>query len=489
MHDDNLLSSSIIRQLIRWSLEYFGSYAECPGNNIREIYQRQASDLSDEDRSLAKSILQEASGEVDRNKYNHEFALDKTGEYQRERRIKILQRDMRNAVVDKDYEAAEHLIASYRKSAKPQVNGINPLDNVEAIIEAFEKQADFLFTLPGALGRMMNAQLVRSKLIGIQAPEKRGKTFLLYDLGKRALRARNNVVIFQAGDLDQDDSIIRQHVSISGIPVDIAPGTDILIPIADCARNQYDECTLKFRKSKCSVFSKKSEDDEEGIDPEEAGKEELYDHAPLKYNACTACRGSRKYRKQYKPAVWYEKRHFKEPLTWRQAYAKSQRFLRRMKGKQFRLFTYPADTLSVDDIDRQLAMLEAFEGFVPDVVIIDYADILAGEKGVEKRIQEDTKWKRMRKLSQDWKCLVLVATQADVQAHMKRSQSMLNFSESKTKYAHVNGMIALNQTPEEKRKGIMRWAWLVLRKGGFDVQREVTVTQCLEIARPILDAF
>jgi hypothetical protein len=61
---------------------------------------------------------------------------------------------------------------------------------------------------------------------------------------------------------------------------------------------------------------------------------------------------------------------------------------------------------------------------------------------------------------------------------------MGHFSENKAKMAHVTGMIGLNQTPQEKRDGIMRLNWVVLREYEFDTDRCLFVAQCLPLARP-----
>ena len=46
---------------------------------------------------------------------------------------------------------------------------------------------------------------------------------------------------------------------------------------------------------------------------------------------------------------------------------------------------------------------------IPDVIIVDYADILAPEdtRQSEKRHQVDETWKALRRLSQEWHALVI----------------------------------------------------------------------------------
>ena len=124
---------------------------------------------------------------------------------------------------------------------------------------------------------------------------------------------------------------------------------------------------------------------------------------------------------------------------------------------------------------------------MPDVVVIDYADILAPPKGVaDPLVQIDETWKALRRMSQDFHCLVLTASQSNAAAYGEK-QSILgrkHFSGRKTKLAHVNGMIGLNSTEKESVHDIQRWNWVVQRKGKYRESRCCTVVGCLDCGCP-----
>ena len=56
----------------------------------------------------------------------------------------------------------------------------------------------------------------------------------------------------------------------------------------------------------------------------------------------------------------------------------------------------------------------------------------------------------------------------------------------KTKLSHVTGMLGLNQTKEEKGRGIMRLNWIVLREDNFQTDRCLYVGQCLTLGRAFM---
>ena len=130
------------------------------------------------------------------------------------------------------------------------------------------------------------------------------------------------------------------------------------------------------------------------------------------------------------------------------------------------------------------------EGFVPDVIVIDYADILAAERSTnDARSQVNDTWKALRRLSQTRHALVLTATQADAKSYGKASQTLKNFSEDKRKYAHITAMYTINQTIQEKQQNIYRIGSLLIREGYTNPNKEIGIVHCLDVGRPYVDSF
>lgn len=134
----------------------------------------------------------------------------------------------------------------------------------------------------------------------------------------------------------------------------------------------------------------------------------------------------------------------------------------------FRLSCHPNSSISVDDISGILEDWRQQDGWNADVVVMDYADILAHPKGIQDRLDQiDETWKRLRRLSQAHNSLVVTATQSDAGAYTKGDKGLLgkqNFSGRKTKLAHVNGMIGINVSPDERREEQGRLNWVVRRR-------------------------
>ena len=184
-----------------------------------------------------------------------------------------------------------------------------------------------------------------------------------------------------------------------------------------------------------------------------------------------------------------EVKRFKKKLSWQKAYKACKLIIKRKiksKDTYLKLSCHPNSTLSVKSI---IGILEdwAKEGWTPDVIVIDYADILNMDYSfLEGRDRINETWKQLRALSQKYHCLVVTATQADAASYTKDIVNMSNFSEDKRKLSHVTGVVGINATTKEKDLGIMRLNWVVLREGFYNTKRCVHVAGCLDIANPAI---
>jgi hypothetical protein len=329
-----------------------------------------------------------------------------------------------------DVKTAVETIANYRAVELGQGSGVDPLNDRKAWLRAFAEPAEPLITFPGAGGRFFNHALTRDSLVGIQAPEKRGKTFWCVEFAVRALRNRKKVALFQVGDLSESQLLLRLGVRLAQAPLyeDLCGQVDI---------------------------PRKIERDEQA----ELGVE-----------------------------VSYEAKKVRKPLSFSMVDRARRDFMRANglshKKSYLKTSTHPNSSINVRGIETILDQWAYEEGFIPDVVIIDYADILAPEEQKkEGRDMVNDTWKALRRMTQQRHVLGVVPTQANAQAYEAQTQGMKHFSNDKRKLAHVTGMFALNQTEEEKEAQVMRLNWIVLRESPFSTKRCLYVGQCLPLAR------
>ncbi len=476
-YDPDLLEVRHTRTVAEWCFRFFQKYGKAPGIGIKDIYESHLDRLEPTDRETIAELLAGLSEEYERvDKLNVPYILDQAEKHFKTLSLARLTRTVNGLVANGNVEEAEAELADYKRVGRPTSLGCNPFTDAEGLQRAFEQVDTPLFTLPGKLGHMMGSVLNRDQFVALMGPEKRGKTWWLNEIAIRAAKARCNVALFQIGDMSEEQVKVRLSVRLAGKSNLNKFVGEQEIPIPDCQKNQEGSCHKCPHRNKPILPEWKLE-----------GVQNLYQSGTHRGHVpCYECAKEH----FFKGSIWYKKIVVEKPLTWRESWKINNRFLGRIKGRDFRLHVSPSDQISVSGIKGVLDNWEMFDGFVPDVVVIDYADNLAPENAREEpRHQVNRTWKMLRGLSQERHCLVVTATQAAGRSYKKTSIEMEDYSEDKRKYAHVTGMFSLNQTPEEKRMGIMRIGPIVVREDEFFIEDEVKVAQALRIGRPCLFSF
>jgi hypothetical protein len=472
------LESETARTLSQWCWGYFKEYREAPGKNIEGIYTEKIKNLSKTQAQDIEDILAGLSDEYERKQFNVQYLVDQTCSYFKERALSQHAENIQDALRAGDLTEAERLAQSFSPVESETNDVVDPL-NAKLIKRAFTESTQPLIRYPKALGRFWNKSLARDSFVTLMGPEKRGKSFWLMDLALRAVMSDCNTVMFQAGDMTAEQWTRRVCISLAGRSDDPDYCSSRWVPTLDCFCNQTDTCDRAERECSYGVFPA-------GTDRDTLNYDVLVDRAESypEYLPCFNC-------PNIQGAVWMQKTEDVPPLDWREA-ARIAKKWKNKHEKRMRLATYPNETLTVSEIVAKLDLLERQENFIPDVILIDYVDILAPDPDcsrLDKLEQINRIWQRLRKLSQERHCLVISATQAAATAYDKESMSLKDFSDNKKKYAHVTATYALNQTDVEKKLGIMRIGKMVVREEEFDRVKQIHVIQHLHRGRVVVDSY
>lgn len=487
IYDPALIQIPYVKIVANWCVKYYKKYEKAPREHIQDMYDRQIKGkrIDDTTAELIGKFLGKLSSEYERgDKLNADYLLDQAEDRFNTQKMLNDSEDVKILIEQGDILEAKKVYSESKLIERTSGNETNPNTDKDSVIKAFEESEKPLFTFPGAYGKLINPHLVRDGFIGIMGREKIGKTYQLQEFAHRALRARCNVAFFAVGDMSKNQMILRNASRLCGKHWLKEYCGEITTPVLDCVKNQNNTCTMDNRCCNFGLFER----DEKFkvlnvIDKFKKGQ------FPKNYNPCTFCVKNRPY--NFSGSVSYETVNVgKEPLDWREAYKKGLTFSNNLKGKRYLLSVHPSRSINVKGICSILDIWENTKNFIPDVVIIDYADILAPEDSRRDfRQQEFDRWTAMRALSQDRHCLAVSATQADAASYTARTLSMKNFSEDKRKFGQVTGMLGLNQTEEEKLAHLLRVNWVVLRSGEFNIGHTITVLQCLSRGNPLIASF
>jgi hypothetical protein len=339
-------------------------------------------------------------------------------------------------------EAIKH-IQSFGKIELGSGRVIKLLDDEEAWKEAFSPRKDqVLIEYPGALGNLFGNRLERDGFIAFLAPPKRGKTHWLIDVAWKAMMQRRRTLFFQIGDLSLRQLMHRFGVKATGIPVRIRSDGKKPIKVKFPRKFKNGRHDSLFRITK--VFK----------------------------NEIT------------KADVKAARERVQKEL---QSNGKGGGSKRNINHDYMRVIARPNGYVGLAEI-KDVIREEKQKGWIPDVVVIDYADLLKPPPGmVESREAINANWKALRGLSQeDGGRLVVTATQGNASSLRADSLTMSHFSEDKRKLDHVTGMMAINQDADEKEIGIMRLGWVALREEEYSDTKFCYVAGELRTGQPCI---
>ena len=427
-----MFKSSYANLIAKWCVSFYHEYEDVPMNHIESLYESWADQTQDKDNiKLVGKFLQGLSEDYEAlaEESNSDYILDIAGNYFNRVKLEKLREYIEGDIDRGKTTEALNRVLSFDQMEMGVGEGINILQDDEAIKEAFAEKGKSIIKYPGALGKFFEGALLRDSFIAFMGPDKVGKSFWLLDMAFRAMLQRKRVVYFDAGDNSQNQVMRRLMIRTSRRPI--------------------SRKTIEYP-----------------VDIEKDGK--------------------------YAVQVEHEDRYWTKRLSWRKAKQACKDLMRnkiKSKNPYFKLSCHPNSTLSVNMIQETINNW-AMSDWIPDVIVIDYADILLmNTPGLEGRDLIDSTWKQLRALSQKMHCLVVTATQGDAGAYDAKIITKKNFSGDKRKNAHVTGTIGLNQTSDEKDIGVTRLNWVILRDSPFNEKKCVFVAGCLDIANPAIKSI
>ena len=415
----------------KWCLDYFSSYQKAPRSHLAVLFRHHAESSQDgESVDLIEKFLSSLDEDYQRmsEELNEDHLVDVASRHFNQVKLELLSQGIEADLLRRDVEEARQKVATFQPINLAMSDVVKVFTNKQAILEALSSEEnEVMIRYPGALGEFFDIHLQRDGFVAFLAPEKRGKSFWLMDLAWRAaVLNRRRTFFYSVGDLSQRQMMRRLLTRTLRRPL---KARGIRIPRRVVVREGVSR--VRF-------------------------KEEEYSH----------------------PASIAEVKRALKRVKMRTASSSSL----------LRLKCTSNSTTTVADIRTDLDEA-AREGWIPDVIVVDYADILApeiGQASQEYRHQINETWKALRRLSQDYHILVVTATQSDAASYETEMLRRRHFSEDKRKLSHVTGMIGLNQTEEEKGREIFRLNWILLREGIYYESRCVTVAGCLAIANPAM---
>lgn len=394
------------RVIAGWIIEYYRKFKMSPKNDIMSLYRVHCDEIEDESlKELVLTYLQKlASNETFIN--NEDYLLDKSRDFLDYKAMTLYVEDLNACLKTKSMDKARKIQTEYKKVSAAETNeaSLLSLDDGKVIEEALLKEDEELFSLPEGLSGVFG-KLHRNDFVAILAGMKKGKSWALLYLALEAMKQRLNVV-YVSMEMTREEVIQRAwkmlFASKSGL--------------------------IKSGLYETSHFIQDTDDPEKF-------RAELVDI-------------------NVKDGMGKSVEELQKQLRAQNQYTGN-----------LKIIAYPAFSVSVDDIHNRIEEL-AQEGFVADVVVIDYEDItkpIGG--GSELRNQLDATWKASRAFAMKFHCCEITASQTNRAGLSSSVVSAETIAEDIRKLAHVTSMVSLEQTPKMYKQHLMRMRNIAMRNG------------------------
>ena len=322
-------------------------------------------------------------------------------------------------------KAAQEIMAAFSPIQRSQSVAFDPFDSPDVIHEAFAVGEQSLLTFDRPDEKAFYDDVFsKESFVLMLASEKGKKSMFMLDFSIRAVSQNRKVAYFECGDLSRNQLIKRFVARVSGVPNKV------------CSYEMPTE-----------------------LDVAEQNK-------ILQYNITSN-------RKENRHVLTAE-RAIKGVADWLKTYDSV--------GKM-RISVYANSTQSVSGVN---AILDewALEGWIPDFVVLDYADLLKPEIKGEVRHQIDEIYRQLRKLSQVRKCCLITATQATRGSAQQPFMSRDLISEAKSKLAHVTACLGLHSNMKEMESNVIKINHVVRREGLALPHMPMFCATALEVCQP-----
>lgn len=409
------------RTVVSWVMEYFKKFKHSPKDDISSLYRTHCDEIQDE---ALKELVLNYIRELDKSEIsinNEDYLLDRSKDFLDYKALKIYTEDLNACLETRSMDKARKIQQEYKRISKIELNEVSLCNlNDKAIIEnALTQEEEILFTLPEHLNKVFG-NIHRNDFIAILAPPKRGKSFALQYLAIQALKQRLNVV-FVSMEMTREEVVQRIWKALWGAESGLVK------------EGKYESCR----------FIRDLSDAE-------------------------------KYRHELIDVSVKDKTKSVSAL---------QRRLRVNNGYtgDIRILAYPRFSASVRQITDRIDEMIG-DGFIPDVIVLDYADIttpIGG--GSELRNQLDEIWKYLGGYATKMHCAVITASQTNRSGMSSSSVEAESIGENFKKIAHVTSMVSLEQTRKMKNEHLMRIRNIAIRNG--EVEDACIFPQCLGLGQ------
>jgi len=415
-----------------WSVKHYQKYKKAPKKSITGYFETWSEKQPDGSKiKLVEQFLSSISDEYAKNGERHssEFLIDEATKYFTLVAERKFHDEHEEAIESGDVDRLVKLRQRFNKVEIGYNEGSTLYEKKTIHLAIDDAQVKQLITYPGAAGKFFERAFVRDAFVAFRGKDKVGKSFWLLDAAYRALKQDRTVAFFETGDMSLPQIMRRFYARMARRPV-FAKEDPVRYPTA------------------------------------------IYPGIP--------------------PEVEFEERTFKKNMTVEQISKIIAKMKKQIPENRMRISCHPSGTININGIESIIESWMRGNWGPPDIIVIDYADILAGiDSRDDTRESLNRNYSGMRALSQKLHACLITAEQGDADSYDAELLGRSNFSGDKRRNAHVTGTVGINQDETEEKQEVYRLNWAVpLREREAKSDKVLYAASCRDVANPcVLSVF
>lgn len=382
------------REIARRIYEYVDRYKRAPKDHIADLMADKLDSKKGSESTLYTDIL--TSIRDQREMVNAEYAMSQLGLYIKRQSLRSVAIDLAKALqrdTDESLEEAERLIKTATVQAATVFDPGLRLSDKDRVLEFLDQGTSCFPTgIPEFDKRGFGP--TRKELWLYIAAAKRGKTWMLIQLAKMAIVHRLRVV----------------HITLE--------------MSEDRSAQRYMQALFAMSKRPDKAIVTKFERDQ-------LGRLTGFDEAEV-----------------------YPKLSLGDPDIREKLEQKIDQFGSRLLSNIF-VKQFPTGSLTVRQLEGYLDSLNSSECFVPDLLIVDYPDLMKLDKD-NYRLAIDAVYKDLRGIAVERNLALAVVSQGNRLSEKAKNVGSGHVAEAWSKIAHADCIITYNQTESERSMGLAR---------------------------------
>ncbi len=507
-----LFSQPFARTISIWCFEYYKEFGYAIRNEIATFFEGNADSIDSGQLKMIGEFLDHLSNEfeIESDEYDEDasFMHRLVTDLVEQRSVELAQEKVSQAIKAGDHQRAASIMNQFAEGklfsySMDNASGITNLMDDEVFKRNSKSTSNnVLFQLEGPLGEFLGP-FRRKSIVSFMGVEKSGKSFMLNEimtqiaLQNNEIQEQIQVAAEESGagiarrpikvltihiELDDYSSTMRFHQGLLKEAMENINNGHINLPYWDCANSQYGTCQNEKRTSYISLYE---------LDLS-SGKY-IYNRENEKvYKPCTHCLecpqdAQFEAGKFYVPTA-YNKFVAKNKISKKAALKKFQLLKMRMKNAQIYSKVLENFTATPERINNVIREFEMRHGSAPDVLLIDYLDIVSMRVGKKDTLEEtDEKWRWAAQLAKNKNLCLITVEQSNRDGRSSLSLETVNTADSKTKDSHLSAKFGISATPYEDERNMFRVHSLLQRHKKQDVSKHLLCLKAVEIGQFIRD--